>query len=86
MPGIPFIGATFGERKLGTVSLDRGGDHRDKNILFESIQVNSIVISINKTREIFFDFGVLNPPHLTRNFAFWAQKRLKMATGRKGYS
>ena len=65
-----------------------GGDHRDKNILFESIQVNSIVIPIYKTRgKRIFDFGVhLNPPHLTWNLGFLAQKRLKMATGRKGCS
>ena len=44
-----------------------GGDHRDKNWLFESILVNSIVNPIYKNREKrFFEFG--------DRFEFWPSK------------
>ena len=48
----------------------RGGDHRDKNWLFESIQVNSIVIPIYKNREKrIFEFGDrFDPPHWPSKF------------------
>ena len=66
----------------------RGGDHRDKNRLFKSIQVDSIVVPLYKNREKRFCYvGVhLNPPYLTWSFSFLAKNRLKMATGRKACS
>ena len=56
---------SLGSQVSGVTICIRKGDHRDKNWLFESIQVNSIVIPIYKNREKrIFEFGdCLDPPH-----------------------